>query len=262
MIRIKCASGFGDAIYMYPVAKHFIEQGEKDITLMTNYSDIFKALPVKTIHHTKDWATHKISYCGNKYKAGTSQFQDVCLAAGVPTDLEFKVDWSLRNKDLIENIRKMATRKGRRILVVAGPDKPFGRDDEFGIELTIDFKRYDDLLSRIHQDWYIVQICKQQPIHKLKYLDVNLMGKTTPSDVMDLISIADRTMGQVGHILPISECLGTPGLIWFSRSGLNCENRFINSIKPEKVIHYRDTMLHVIDDWSTDKLLKVWDAIP
>ena len=74
------------------------------------------------------------------------------------------------------------------------------------------------------------------------------MRKTTDADLFDLVSLADITMGQVGHILPLSECLNTKCFLFFSRAGLSCEEVFINTITPGKVIHKKDIVYSVVDD--------------
>lgn len=244
-LRLKCASGFGDTIYIHPVAKYFLDNGEEDITIMTNYPDIFADLPVKTTKHTKDWATHKMSYCGRKGKPGTSQFQDVLLAAGVPTDIKLEIPWEVKNRYFIDKIAKRS--KNKPYVLVAAPYKPFGRDDGFGNELTIDYNRYDKLLGCIRSEYYIVQIGHGDRTARLKNIDMDLFGKTTPADVMDLTKESTFGVFPVGHMLPIYECLGKPGMCFFSKSGLDSEQPFINTITPEKVIHDKKNIHHIID---------------
>jgi hypothetical protein len=261
--RIKCASGFGDAIYAYPIVRHLIESGkEEHITVMTDYHQIYDCAPFKDklsfLRHSKDFAQYKISYCGRKYKAGTSQFQDVCMAAEVPTDLDFSIDWEIQNQDLINTIKKLARRKEAPICLISAPFKPFGRVDEFGVELTVNFKRMDDLIRRNRDKYFFVQVCKNVPEYALNNIDLNLAGKTTISDVLDIMSISDCSMGQIGHILPLSEVFKVPCLLFFSRKGLNCENRFISSITYDKIVHYKDIIKYCVDDETDVEIDRKW----
>jgi hypothetical protein len=264
--KIKCASGFGDALYAYPIVKHLIESGkEEKIIVMTDYHQIYDCAPfrdkISFVRHSKDYAAYKISYCGRKYKLGTSQFQDVCLAAGVPSDLDFSIDWQVQNTELINSIKKLSKKKGVPICLVSGPFKPFGRVDEFGKELTINYKRVDDLIARNKDDYFFIQVCKKQTEYTLSNIDLNLEAKTTVSDVLDIMSIADRSIGQIGHILPLSEVFKVPCLLFFARKGLTCENRFINSIKYEKVTHYKDIISYCVDDESDVEIDRRWQEL-
>jgi hypothetical protein len=263
--KIKCASGFGDSLYMYPIVKYLIESGqEESIIVMTDYADIYKCASFKDklsfVKHSKDMAQYKISYCGNKYKLGTSQFQDVCLAAGVPTHTDFTIDWKIRNTELINNIRKLSSNK-KKVCFISAPFKPFGRVDEFGKELTINYKRMDDLIARNKDDYFFIQVCKNIPEYQLNNIDLNLAGKTSISDVLDIMSISDRSMGQIGHILPLSEVFDTKCLLFFSRKGLQCENRFISSIKYEKVVHKKCIVNYCVDDYSDVEIDRIWSEL-
>ena len=261
MIRIKCASGFGDAIYPYPIIQHYIKQGEKDISLMTDFKEIYTGVPVKIVPHSKDWASHKISYCRRKYTPGTSQFQDVCLFANVPSDLPLRVNWKPTTSNTIESVKAKLSKSGKKLCIFSGPFRPFGRADEFGKEMTIDFKALQKLITHIHKTHYIVIICSDAPIYNYDDIDLDINGETSVSDVLTLVQMADRTIGQVGHILPISEALGTPGLIFFSKKGLQSPERFISAITPEKVIHYKDLVKHIIDDWDMNTIIQRWEDL-
>lgn len=259
--KIKCASGFGDSIYMYPITRYLLKQNRKlNLIVMTDYKDIYKCHPyrerIEFVKHSKDFANFKISYCGRKYKSGTSQFEDVCIAAEVPKDIKYNIDWKIQNKELIDNIKKLSS--GKPICVVSAPFKPFGRVDEFGKELTVNFKRMNDLIARNKNDYYFIQTCKNTPEYILNNINLNLAGKTAISDVLDIMSIANRSVGQIGHILPLSEVFKVPCMLFFSRRGINCENRFISSITYEKVVHYKKLVSFCVDDFSDVEIDRKW----
>jgi hypothetical protein len=186
---LKGASGLGDSLYIRQVAQHLYSQ-DKDIFLliMSDYPMLFKDLPSHVVKHDKgniitykgqNYPVKKISYCGRKMKPQTTQFEDVCIAASVPQDIPYKLDWKVKNNDLIDRIRKLAKRKdGKPIILVTAPYKPFGRDDNWGKEMTVDFKVMDSLISAKRNDYLFVQTCKNDPIYQLKHIDLNLARKT------------------------------------------------------------------------------------
>jgi hypothetical protein len=137
---------------------------------------------------------------------------------------------------------------------VTAPFKPFGREDNWGKEMTVDFTCMDRLITAKKDDYFFIQTCKDDPIYKLKHIDFNLSRKTTVSDLIDIASLSSVLIGQVGHCLPLAECLNKPALIFFSANGLKCGNKFLESITPEKVIHKKNMIKYIIDNWSEAKI--------
>lgn len=247
---IKGASGLGDSIYLHPITCHHLAKGETDITVMTNYPELFQDLPVKTIRHSKDYADKKISYCSRKYHLNSTQWEDVCIAADVGKKLDLRIKWGVKNQALVDLVKKRA--KGKEFVVVATPYKPFGREDEFGKEMTLDYRVVDKLIKNNPQ-YFWVQTGREDALYKLP-VDLDLNRKTTAADVMDLVVHSKGVVAPVGHMLPICESLNKRMLCFFSRNGLNCENRFISSIKPQKVIHKKHLVSHVVDDESMESI--------
>ena len=260
-IRLKCASGLGDSIYIYPVLKEYLKKYDsRDITIMTNYPEIFQDLGVKTIRHTKDWASHKISYCPRKYDTSTTQFQDVLMASRLPTDIKLNIPWKVKEPDYINKLyQKMKIPFN--YLVVAAPYVPFGRCDGFGKELTIKYQYLDDILRQLKKDYFVIQVGSEDSVYQLKNIDLNLCRKTTITQLMDLTSQASFVVGQVGHMIPIAEALNIPGMIVFSKNGLDCPNKFISSITPQKIIHKKNLLMHCTDNEymkTVHKRIELW----
>lgn len=248
-IRIKSASGLGDTIYIYPVARHLLDSGFKNITVMTNYPDVFQDLPVKTIKHTKDWATYKISYAGAKRKKETDQYQDVLIAAGIPISTPLEIPWEIRNNEIVEHVRKRA--KGKKIALISTPYTIFGREDEWGKEYRIDYRKYDEFLSLLRDEYFIVSTGTKEPIYLLNNVDMSMVRKTSVSDLLDLVYDSDTCVYQVGHMLPICEALNKRSFCFFSAVGMSLDNQFLRTITPSKVIHKKDICRGIVDIEST-----------
>jgi hypothetical protein len=48
--------------------------------------------------------------------------------------------------------------------------------------------------------------------------------------------------------------MNKPGLIFFSKKGLTCGNKFLEAITPSKTIHKKKLVSYVIDDWPDSEI--------
>jgi hypothetical protein len=237
---------------------------------MSDYKDLFFDIPCYTTKHVKTnhieyqnqkYPVSKISYCGRKYKDHTSQFEDVCIAAGVPTDIPYQLNWTVKNEKLVAGIRKSARRKGGKpVCLVVNPHKPFGRVDNWGKEITINAEVINGIIREYRKDYYFVSVCKT-PIAKLEHIDQNMCGKTTVSDLIDIASISQCIVAQIGFALPLAESLEKPALIIFSKKGITCGSAFLEAITPKKVIHKKQLIKSIIDDESQEEINKIFRGL-
>jgi len=268
---LKGASGLGDSIYIRMVAQYFYEKDKSTFFLiMSDFPDLFIGLPCHIVRHTKlneieyqgrKYHTNKISYCGRKYKNDTTQFEDVCIAAGVPKDISYSLDWKIKNNTLINGIKKSASIKRKPICLITSPYRPFGRIDNWGKEITVNFDCMKKLINSKKNDFYFVMTCKDTPIYRLENIDCNLSMKTNISDLLDIASISNVIIGQIGHALPIAECLNKPALIFFSKNGMSCGNTFLESITPKKTIHKKNLVKHIIDNESDECIRRTFESL-
>ena len=127
-----------------------------------------------------------------------------------------------------------------RLCVVASPYRPFGRADEFGKELTINYKVMDRIMAA-YPDLFYIQVGKEPPIHFLSNIDLNLNFKTTPADLMDIVSISEICLCQIGHMLPVAESLNKKVFVIFAENGFKSQSKFITAITPGKTICKRSS---------------------
>jgi hypothetical protein len=237
---------------------------------MSNYPELFTTLKnVKVYPHrklnyiiTEDGKQPidiRFTYCGRKYTPGTDQYQDSLLSAKVPTYTKLQIPWSIKNKDLAKKIMEDAGY--RKIVLVSAPYEPFGREDEWGKELRVNHNSFNTIFndSKVKENCYIIQIGNKFALHKVS-CNMDLIDKTSVSDLMDLVSISDVCVSQIGNMLPMSEALNTKNFIVYSSSGLKSENKFIAAITPEKTVHYRKLNTSVIDT-DSNILKRFYDTV-
>lgn len=259
-IGLKGASGLGDTIIAWPIVKYYAKRFDI-VNYMTDYPELYETIPnVRCYPHKKlnymiDAAGRKhpvdirFTYCPRKYTPGSNQFEDSCISAKVSESIKLEIDWIIQNDNLVEDI--LAASLGKKICILAAPYEPFGRDDDFGKLLRIKPDIMQAIVDKYKDKVYFVQVGNNNVLHQIKGI-MNIINKTTVSDLMDLVQVADFTLAQVGNMLPLSEALGTPSFTIFSSDGLKSENRFISSIKPEKVVTYPKINKSVIDGNITE----------
>jgi len=254
-IRLKGASGLGDTIYAWPIVKWYAQKYDT-VHYMTDYPELYETL--KNVICYKHLKTNdlgggpvdvRFTYCARKYTPGTSQFEDSVLSAKIHEKLKLKIDWTIKNTDLVNNIISRSDEK--KICVLAYPYEPFGREDEWGSMLRINQEVMQILIDRFKDRVFFIGTGNRFVLHKTNNVDMDLHEKTSVSDMMDLISICNLGLSQIGNMLPMCESLGKKNfLIFANKAMVQTENKFINAITPEKTVHYKHLNCSVHDEMS------------
>lgn len=121
------------------------------------------------------------------------------------------------------------------------------RKDGYGKELFPDCDVLDQILAELLPYFFIVQVGKGIPLYHLKNISLDLVNKTSVTDLIDLAAQSDGLIGQVSGVVPLAECLNKPCLALFSSKGLRDQDKRISSITPKKICH-KETSLHLIDN--------------
>lgn len=93
-LKIKGASGWADQLYLYPIVRYYVQHGY-DITVLTNYPEVFEPLKVSTEPYNRSAPADKcLNYCSRKGNQETNIHQDQCILAGldyrnIPFSLDF-----------------------------------------------------------------------------------------------------------------------------------------------------------------------------
>ncbi len=223
----------GDALYVQAIARELVSQGEK-VEVCCNWPEVFSQLNVNVSPFTRQNIDILAHYSKRKFESGT-QFDNVCTEAGVKADL--RLDWEVQRERLFP----------KRMLLVYMPRTPMDRNDHYGRELFPNCERFDQILEVIKPHFYTVLVGKGKPKYDLGNIDLDLVNKTSVTDLIDLAKTADRLIGQVSGMIPLAESFNKKCLAIWSSRGLECGDQRISSITPRKICH-KSTSYHVIDN--------------
>ncbi len=244
MKSIRCGRGLGDSLYLQSVVRHMLERGGLKMRVKSDYPDVFRPLgdrvAVEPFDRRADITAH---YVVRKSIAGTTQFQDCCIRAGIDEPAEMRLDWTVTNLGLHAKIRET----GRPVLAVQMPRSPMGRVDGFGKTLLPDCRVLQQLIEERHDTHHIVQIGAGQPLFKLRGMHVDMANKTTVAELIDIVHAADECLGYPSFLVPLAESLDKPALFVWSARGLRDGQPFIRSITPGKLLH-KASSRHVVDE--------------
>ncbi len=258
-IGLKGASGLGDSIYGFPIIKHYAKKYDQ-VYCMSNYPELFSTLENVSVHKhvklnyikmhdgTKQPIDIRYTYTPRKYTAGTSQFTDALISAGIKEDIKLEIPWGLSASRLALDVWDKA--KGKLVCVMAAPYEPFGRDDEWGKILRIQPTIMQDIVNSFNDKVFFILVGNTYVLHDIKNVGIDLVGKTTVSELLDLVTPSDFGISQIGNLLPICEALNKRNFIIFNEKAMQCDNRFIAAITPEKTVHYKKLNKSIKD---TDK---------
>jgi hypothetical protein len=187
-------------------------------------------------------------YTMRKGIAGTTQFQDCCLSAGIQERAELRLDWGRADTPVTRHVLSF----GRPVVLVQLPRAPMARTDGFGKELLPAQAAMQRAIDRIKGRALLVQVGSGVPLYRLEGIDIDLAGHTTVSELIDLASVCDGVLGYVSFILPLAESLGKRGLLVWSRSAKKAPHVYVRQITPEKVVHRKDLITSVWDGKEDD----------
>lgn len=246
---IRGGSGLGDSLYVRPVAEHFVRAGEA-VTVLSWYPDVFIGSGAQVAFFEKKTVVDTIAhYSPGKRNPATTQWQDVLRCAGIAQALPLSFEWRVKNRALIEGLRKQAL--GRPIVLVHGGREPMGRGDNFGIELLPGQGAFEAALGAF-EDCLTVRIGRGRTIYRLA-AGVDLNGGTTVADVLDLAWSCDALVAQCSFAVPLAEAFDKPLLAVWAAQGLVSQQRYISTITPAKLLQGARSE-HVMDDAPADAI--------
>jgi hypothetical protein len=254
MIRIRGGSGLGDAIYQRPIVDKLISHGHK-VEVCCDYPEVFIGSPAIVSPFRRQEIDIIAHYTNGKSNPYTNQWQDVCARAGVACDLHMR--WHIQNVALVERVRHQAA--GRPLVLVHGGRVPMDRTDGFGAELLPTVGGFNCAIDAIRGECFLVRIGGGEQVYPLE-TDLDLIGKTSVSDLIDLGSCCDGIVAQCSFAVPMAEVFDKPLLAVWAANGMHHQREpYIQQITPRKVLS-KATSLHVVDDWDEEKIIEVAHA--
>lgn len=257
MISIRGGSGLGDAIYVQSVVRYLVEQGQS-VEVCTDWREVFRPLEgrVTFAAFRRKQISRLAHYSNRRGASGTTQFEDCCIQAGVPKDIDLRLDWLPINVPLIAKLRSYR----RPIVVVQMARPPFGRSDGFGQEFLPDCRRIQQAIDLIGKRAMKIQVGAGDPQFRYSGIDLDLSNQTSVSDLIDVGYAAGGFLGQCSFIIPLAESFMKPVQLIWSRRGLNSRHEVIRQMTPEKILH-RKSSSAVIDDCSDIEMRHAIDAL-
>lgn len=258
MPAIRGGMGLGDAIYLQSVARHLVESGVQDLEVCTAWPDVFRPLygRVRLSQFRRNNIDYLAHYSRRRTEPGSSQFDDMCIEAGIKPPVDLRLDWSPLNFKLINKL----IGADRPVIVVQMPRAPFGRPDGFGQEFLPDCRKIQRAIDHIGKRATFVQIGNGEPAFRFTGIDWDLRDKTSVTDVIDIGYAADGFLGYCSFIVPLSESFNKPELLIWSRRGLRSSHMIVRAMTPQKILH-RPSSKFVIDDCPEQDLQKAADAL-
>lgn len=246
MKTIRCGRGLGDSLYLQSVVRHLIETGtHRRMRVRSDYPDVFRPLgervEVTPFNRNVDILAH---YSARKGRAGTTQFEDCCHAAGIAGPVDLRLDWTVSDEGLTDRLLPSLLP----IVLVQLPRSPMGRTDGFGAELLPDCRSIQLAIDVLRDSALIVQVGAGEPLYRFTGIDVDLSNQTTVAQLLDVASVADGFLGYCSFMLPLAESFNKPALMVWSRRGLTAGHPYVRQITPLKVIHKPATTIAVMDD--------------
>lgn len=258
MLAIRSGKGLGDSLYLQSVARHLLASG-KAVEVCTNWPDVFRPIADRILlsPFRRERIHINAHYVTRKGIAGTDQFTDCCISAGIRPPYELKLDWSGSHPEVAKRIR----RSGKPAVIVQLPRLPMDRFDGYGRELLPDCRVIQRAIDRLHEHAIIVQIGRGAPLFGFTGIDLDLANRTTVGEAIDAVNTCSGVLGYCSFIAPLAESLQKPLLLVWSRQGLHSRNPFIRQIVPEKIFHHPQSSKAVVDDCSEDDLAGAVDAL-
>lgn len=245
MIAIRGGAGLGDAIYLQSVARYLVGH-YGNVEACCDWPELFVPLGdrVRVTGFRRTSIDRLAHYSARRGQSETTQWEDICITAGIPRDTLLYLDWSRRGS-LVDDVVVAAA--GRPIVLIQMPRAPFARRDGYGEELLPDCSVVQRVVYRL-ADCFTVQVGLGTPTFEYDRLSLDLKNRTSVSDLVDLAHVCDGLIGQVSFIVPLAESLDKPGLLVWSRRGLSSSHEPVRRITPQKIIHRKDLFRVIFDD--------------
>jgi hypothetical protein len=244
---IRGASGFGDALYLYPIIKHYINKGKK-VIVKTNFPEIYENLNCECIpYDIRQPEDIYCNYCSRKRNQETSQFEDMYILAGIKEKIDFEID---------TNYECSLVGINKSICIIQKPYFPMNELQK-RYDLMPDYNIIQRLINDYKDKFFFIQVGKtgqyEDELIKFSNVDLDYTDRTDIKMLLGLINISDIFITSIGWGIAAAEALNKKVFVLFAQSGLNSSNKFFSSITPKKVIT-KKTSFYSVDNEPYEKI--------
>jgi len=249
VISLRGAGGLGDAVYMYPVLKYYLEQGQK-VEILTKYPEIYQPLKKSELIITDRYAKlpdRECRYAPRYPIQTTTTYQDTLILSGIeqhlPLEIEFECskEFNFPTKKKICIIRDIILPMKQR-----GDEKCLIPDGKYFQTIIDAFKKYF---------YFVLAGNTNNYKYKLKGIDLDLTNCLNIFELLQLISQSNICLSQSCFFLPFAEALNKKEFVIFASEGFKSPLKFYRYITPAKIINKPEIIGSCIDDESIEKVI-------
>lgn len=240
-MRIRGARGLGDAVYVYPIAKHFIDKGVK-VEVMTRYPEIYNTLDCECIDRYIGPKPDIDCRYGPRYpNQETNMWEDTLIQAGLQNEnIELKIayDWS--------EVFKFPTQK--KICLIKTPCYAQGKDNGMTACLLPKLEVFQKIIDEFKDQCYFVMAGLKNTLEfEFKGIDEDLSHIDKIPRLVALVDQSDIVLTPSSHFVSFAEGLDKKLMIGFAQTGIDSQVSFYRWSTPAKVITKPNTSDAFID---------------
>lgn len=227
-VTIEIPQGIGDAVYCYPILKKLIQTKfrNKRVHIYRNPHRLLLE-PLKQFGNVVDTMDPnamvlKIHYVKRK-KEETTQYEDLCISAGLDNPPNFVFDWPFTQVNYSEEFKKIRLPWiTRPYLVVKEPCAAHmhKKNRQPSVEPDVkELQRFVDHYSA--QGYQIISVGLDEHFgHRLKNIDLQLVDSINGLiDYITFIKGASIVLTQAGHLVPLAQAFKIQHRVFYPARG-------------------------------------------
>jgi len=224
---IRGASGLGDSIYLYPVAKYFLDHNYK-VSVASKYPELFDTLDITVRKNYKDFdkINVKCNYCRRKKDLNTSQFEDTVILAEIREKIKLEIDFDRSKSNIIAS-----SGITQPYVITSGL---YSVDIPPYVKPACNYTFFNSFIQKIRHNYKVVVIGDVSNVAP-DPVDYDLRGKTNIYDLLSLVDQSSFVFSQCGFLLPMGEALNKVVFSVLPHEIRTSSNWFVKSITPKKV---------------------------
>jgi len=245
---IRGARGLGDALFLYPIIEYYINKGE-NVTVKTNYPEIFKELNCKTVPLITAGTTDIVARYAERFEnPETNMLEDTAILADMPLPVELSVKYKCK--------RKFKFNTNKKICVIRQPDYPMNaKRPESTLVLVPKIEIIQEIINKFKDECYFVLAGSGHGLKpELTGIDEDLTDISVIQELLELVNSSDIVLTQMGYMLPMAEALNKKLFSLHSYAGLHTNQAFYRWLTPQKSVT-RKSSVYIIDNEPINQIL-------
>lgn len=217
---IRCLRGLGDAVYTYPVVKHFATL--QPITVVTPYPLIFDKLRnVTTTSSSSLLPDLRPSYTRAR-SSNQGQYADMLDSINLK-GLPFTFDWphgfteDFLKSQLFNDFMSKLNDSRKKLAILKEPSTAHMHKHSLNFAAAPDVGEIQNYLDDNRHHYFFVSVGQKEVFtqRRLQGINFDMNDKISVQDLITLCSMAQVIITQVGHLVPISQALRIPVKVFY-----------------------------------------------